>query len=205
MREDWISPWWQAMLLPERWDVCGISVPSLTLWHSFALENIANLYLLDIKDYPPTRDDAYSLLIVASLDMAGGKRLMTGPFFMARRMKWMRRKLRKVDWETLDDACRDYVQTCMRSASRWKDGTSGGAAGVPYQFGIVRVLCAEWGMARDDAWNRSYAQARAEANASAEFHGDGSVMSPSAQEMEDNWEEHPANNEDMVQFDISKN
>lgn len=205
MQDDWVSPWWQAVLLPESWDVCGISVPSLTVWHTFALENIANLYMLDIPAHPPTRDDAYSLLTVASLDMKGGRRLMTGPRFMARRLRWIKRKLRKVELDDLDAACTEYVSTCMRTASMWNDGNAGTLAGVPYQFGIVRVLCDEWGMTVEAAWNRPYALARSEAMASAEFHGGGSVMTRGAQEMEDNWTDHPANTDEMSKFEISNN
>ena len=93
MLPDWISTWWQAACLPELWDVCGVSVPSLSLWHTFALENIGNRYLCPGK--PPTKDDATSLLIFAKQDRAGGLRLLHSADYRAlwtRRIVWAIRK-----------------------------------------------------------------------------------------------------------------
>lgn len=201
MREDWISPWWQAMLLPERWDVCGVSVPSLSVWHTFALENVGNLYILGDPAQLPTRDDAYSLLLLARLDMASGRRLMTMPHYRGRQLRRLARKLKRVPWEELDDACRDYVETCTRSAERWNKG-GGRPAAVPYQFSLVRCLCADWGMDKEGAWNTPYAVARSQSNATAEFNGDDSIMGIAAQEMSDNWEEHPANTDETYTIPI---
>ena len=72
---DWISPWWQAACLPERWRVCGVDVPSLTVWHGYALENIGNRFVL-AGDVPPDKDDCASLLMFAMGDMDHGRRLM---------------------------------------------------------------------------------------------------------------------------------
>ena len=186
MRDDWVSPWWQAVNLPALWDVCGVSAPSLSVWHTFALENIGNPYLCGGR---PDQDSAASLLLFARLDMAGGQRLIAGPCYRARQMHRMYRRLRKVDPADLDAACREYVETCTRAASRFNAKSGGKPCAVPYQFHIVRRLALS-GMTFEQAWNTPYALARCYYDAAAEADGDDSIMTAAAQEMEDNWEDY---------------
>lgn len=183
MRADWISPWWQAALLPDKWDVCGVTVPPLSVWHTFALENIGNAYLCGGKPGP---DDAESLLIFASRDMAAGKRLFVAPFARARVMRKLFRRLRKMEWEDVDAACSEYVTECTRTASRWRSGSEK-PGGVPYQWRLVQALRTGQARTLDEAWNTAYATARCLFDAGAESRGDDSIMTTEAQEMEDNW------------------
>ena len=186
MRDDWVSPWWQAVLLPERWDVCGVSVPPLSVWHTFALEQVGNRYLCGGE---ADKDDASSLLLFASRDMAGGRALIWRDHARARAMRRMWKRLRRVEWSEVDDACSEYVDACLRAVSRWQKG-GGKPMAVPYQWHIVCRLSggdpAKW----DAAWNAPYAQARCVFDAAAEAAGDDSLMSPAAQEMEDNWDDY---------------
>ena len=193
MRQDWVTPWWQAALLPDMWDVCGVTVPSLSVWHTFALENIGNHYLcggsLD-------KDDAASLLLIASKDHRAGRRLFHADNYRARAMRRIHRVLKRMEWERVDAACREYVDSCMRISSRWRSG-DGKASGVPYQWHLVRLLSAGDPAKLDAAWNTSYAVARCVYDAHAESKGDTSIMSPAAQEMEDNWEDYKDQTEMM--------
>ena len=193
MRQDWITPWWQAALLPDMWDVCGVTVPSLSVWHTFALENIGNHYLcggsLD-------KDDAASLLLIASRDHRTGRRLVHADNYRARSMRRIHRVLNRMEWEQVDAACREYVDSCMRIPSRWQSG-DGKASGVPYQWHLVRLLSAGDPSKIDTAWNTSYAVARCVYDADAESKGDASIMSPAAQEMEDNWPDYKDQTEMM--------
>lgn len=158
MLPDWVSPWWQAACLPERWDVGGFSVPSLSVWHTFALENIGNGYLCG---GPITIDDAAGLLLFASRDMAGGQRLMLRQYYRERCLHRAARRLRKADWAQLHAACTEYVETCTRTAQPWEKVEGGGSpCGTPYQWHIVRVLCADYGLDLAAAWNTPYAYAR---------------------------------------------
>ena len=186
MRDDWVSPWWQAVNLPRVWNVCGVAVPSLSVWHTFALENIGNRYLCGGRQ-DPTQDDAASLLLIAKLDMRGGQRLIACDNYRTRETTRLYRRLRKVDAGALDVACREYVETCTRGVSRWN--RSGKKCAVPYQFHIVRQM-ADFGITVDDAWNTPYALARCYHDAAAEVSGDDSIMDPRAQEMEDNWDDY---------------
>ena len=180
---DWVSPWWQAAVLPDRWQVGGVSVPALSVWHTFALEQVGNRFLLSL---PADRDDAASLLMFARCDYRGGRRLILRPHHRARAMARIGRKVLRVPWPDMLAACRDYVDTCTRATSRWQRGDSKPCA-VPYQWHIVHRLCADYGYTLDAAWNAPYALARALYDAGAEAAGDDSLLSVGAQEMEDNW------------------
>lgn len=182
--ENWVSPWWQAACLPPRWDVAGVVVRALSVWHVFALEQIGNRYLCGGN---PDRDDAAGLLLFASMDVRGGRRLIVGPRFRRRAMMRMFRRLRGVEWPTLHEACRDYVSSCLRAPSRWQR-SGAKPCSVPYQFHMIRRLCRDYRMTLDAAWDTPYATARCYFDASAEADGDDTIMNAKAQEMEDNWE-----------------
>jgi len=193
MQKDWISPWWQASLLPDSWDVCGVTVPSLSVWHTFALENIGNHYLcggsLD-------KDDAASLLLIASRDHRGGRRLFHADRYRIKAMKRIHRILNRMEWDQVDAACREYVDSCMRTPSRWNSG-GGKPSGVPYQWHLIGKLSGGDPTKFEAAWNTPYAVARCVFDAYSESKGDSSIMTPAAQEMEDNWSEYKNQAETM--------
>ena len=183
--QPYVSPWWQAILLPDRWDVAGVSVPSLSVWHVFALDQIGNAYA---RGFPPTRDDAAALLLFAERDLAGGRRLMLGRFRRTRAMRRMHRLLRKIPWPDLHAACRDYVETCGRVPSRGeKAGEPALPAKCPGEWHIIRRLCMDFGMGLEEAWNTPYALARCLNDVSAEANGDRSLLNETEQEIEDEW------------------
>ena len=176
MLPDWVSPWWQAVCLPKRWDVCGVSVPSLSVWHTFMLEQVGNGYLCGTGC---TLDDAASLLMVAGRDKAGGLCLMHIDLYRQRNQRRIARKLRRLDPEELHAACLEYVTTCTRSPRRWsKEGAKANAAAVPYQLHLVRALCRDYGYTIDNAWNETYGYARTLFDASAEARGDDTIVKP---------------------------
>ena len=186
----WITPWWQAALLPDSWDVCGMRVPSLSVWHVFALENISNAYLMGGK---ADRDSAASLLLFASRDYSGGRRLMLSRYYRARQMRKVARRLRKMPQDAIHAACGEYVQTCTRHGHRERQG--GGAAipaGAPEPWAIVVALrcCGDsWAT----AWNTPYAVGREFLDARDEGNGH-TVLTPATygEHMHDRWEEEYA-------------
>jgi len=182
---DWVSPWWQAACLPKRWDVCGVSVPSLSVWHTFALENLGNGYLCGGRG---DMDDAACLLLIASGDMAEGRKLVdvSRPLYRQRQQHSMFRRLSKLEPADVAAACGEYAETCMREARRWKKKDGGGVvAGAPYQFHVVHALCAGYQMGLDDAWNTSYAYARMLYDARAEANGNASIATIAAEALAD--------------------
>ena len=188
MGEDWISPWWQALTVPRSWDVCGVSVPALSVWHYFALENIGNAYF---RGGDPSADDAASLLLFCSRDMAGGLRLIHGDNYRRRAMVRMARRLRVFTREQLDSACQEYVSTCTRSAHRVPQSGAGGTpAGTPTAWAIVSVLTSG-GLAWAEAWDFPYVLARASLDAWDERQAN-AVMAPwlYGEHMFDNWPEY---------------
>jgi hypothetical protein len=96
------------------------------------------------------------------------------------------RKLARQPWESVDAACRDYVDSCTRVLSRFRKGNETPCA-VPYQFHIVRRMCAHYGIDLGRAWDMPYSVARCYSDAVAESDGDDSLMSVRAQRMEDEW------------------
>jgi hypothetical protein len=194
MRDDWVSPWWQAVCLPRTWDVGGFVVPSLSVWHVFALQNVANRYVFDGPK--PMIDDAASLLLFASRDMAEGLDLIHNAAYRQRNLLKYFRKLRRKKWDVLHAACTEYVSTCMRTVSRWQKSTSKPCA-VPLCWHLVSYLVE--GQPYPDAyvaaWNMPFAVAKCLYDAKSEMNGDDSIMSIAAQEMEDNWDDYKDNTE----------
>jgi hypothetical protein len=183
MLPDWISPWWQAACLPRRWNVAGVSVPSLSVWHTFALENIGNPYLCG---GPADRDDAAALLLFARHDRIGGLRLLHDARYRTRAMRRMFWALRRVPFGEIDGACQQYVETCTRAPRRWrKDGESAGSCAVPYQLHILRAACADFRIPVAGAWDMPYAEARMYYDAHAESQGDTSLMKPEHEALDD--------------------
>ena len=175
MLDGWISPWWQAVCLPRLWDVCGVRVNALSVWHTLALENIGNRYLCGGM---PTRDDATSLLLFAQGNRASGLRMMLGPNYRNKQMKRMARKVKRMNWPELDEACRDYIDTCTRTPRRWTpEGAGPNVQRVPYQLHFVRALCSEYGYTEAQAWDTPYEYARILYDSYAEANGDTSIAS----------------------------
>lgn len=189
MKCDWISPFWQAALIPDRWDVAGIPLGPLTVWHSFALDNTRNAFMFAA---PADRDDACSLLIFCSGDYRHGKRLFFDDAFRNRQMFRMYRRLRDIPWDRLERACREYVHVCTRAASRYTPaGQNPQPERVPAQWHMVRLLSQSDPCRLEPAWNTPFAVARALFDAWAESEkDDSSILSLPAQEMEDNWSEY---------------
>ena len=179
---DWVSPWFEAACLPDRWDVAGIEVDALTIWHTFALERCGCLFLIGGK---PTRDDAASLLIFAERNHADGRRLLLDPRYKAKAQRRIHRRIKSIPWESLCAACFDYCAACLRTLDRFE--SDGGSAAVPYQFHILRQLCAEWGYTMPSAWDAGYSIGRSMYDASAEAAGDKKLMSEEVQHMTDTW------------------
>ena len=180
---DWVSPWFEAACLPDRWDVAGIEVDALTIWHTFALERGGNRFI--VGGDPPDRDDAASLLIVAERNHAAGRRLMLDDRYRGKAQSRMHNRIKGIEWMPLLSACYDYTGACLRTLDRFAG--DGSPAAVPYQFHILRVICAEWGYTMPAAWDVPYSLARHYYDASAEAAGDKKLMSEDVQHITDTW------------------
>jgi hypothetical protein len=168
----YVSPWWQALNLPDRWDVAGVVVPSLTVWHSLALAQSGNAYLCGGE---VTKNDAAGLLLICGMDMDGYRRLAADLRQMDRTLYRMYRRLVRVPWGQLDAACGDYVRACTRCMRRVASKDGGHDAVAPHEWHLVRVLCRTYGMNLTEAWGTPYALARAYYDTDAEANGDKNI------------------------------
>jgi hypothetical protein len=157
-----VPSWLQAALVPDRWNVAGVSCGVLTVWHHFALGCSGNAYLWGGET---DHDAAAELLLYCSGDYAAGKRLFAQPFYRARRMRRIDRILRRRQWQEIDAACRYYVRSCLRTPQHVQIvSTSNGAppkpAKAPLAWVLVQFLCAGNPAQIRAAWNTPYATAQ---------------------------------------------
>jgi len=104
----------QAVLLPRTWDVCGIIVPPLSIWHVYILQTTGNSYLCggDL-----TLDSAAEVLMYASLDVKDGRKLYTQPFFRQRHRNKILKALNKIESVEIYNAMTEYISECVRTPS----------------------------------------------------------------------------------------
>ena len=173
MSDGYVSPWWQAMLLPDRWDLCGIELHAMSVWHTFALENLNNAYICDdIYD----KDAAASLILFCQRDWNAGRDLFLRPVYRAHALRKIFKTVSRLPWKDLDVCIQEYVQACNRTPDHKhkKDGNSKTAA-APYQWHVVAILCSRYGMTVDQAWNYPNARARCMFDTYQETRGDDSL------------------------------
>lgn len=193
MNRDWISPWWQALVLPQRWDVCGVAVGPLSVWHHFALTNLGNKFLCIGDKEKADRDDAASLLILCERGYAAGRELFHNPRTRLKATKRIGAALLKLDMPDITAACGEYVNECTRHGHRvHQPGASGTPCGTPEHWAIVAALCKS-GVSFEAAWDTAYAVGRSLLDALDESAGN-CVLAPWSygEYMHDNWSEMEA-------------
>ena len=179
MLDGYVSPWWQAVLLPSRWDLCGIEIGVMSVWHLFALEQLDNAYVCGgLGD----RDAAASLILICQRDFEDGRALYLRPRVRARALASIHRDIKPLKIEDLRAACSDYVTACLRVPEHLRptDG-SGKSLKAPYQWHLILCLCERYGMTKYQAWNHPYAEARCLYDAWQESKGDESLAGASVQ------------------------
>lgn len=183
MSDGYITPWWQASLLPDKWDICGVEVHALSVWHLYALENLNNTYACGgIHD----RDAAASLLLICQRDYAGTKDLFLKPFARARVLARIHKTVKNIPWSELDAACTDYCLTCTRVPEHLKPGKqddnhTGKFLSAPIVFHLALCLCDQYQKSETEAWNTPYARARCMYDVWREATGDESLASETIQ------------------------
>ena len=170
----YISPWTQALLLPRVWDVCGVVVPPLSLWHRYILRVVGNPYI-----YQSTtgKDAAAEVLIYSSLDVTEGRKLYTDHCRRERLTNKIVKKLEKMSMEDVDDAINEYVKSCLRVPGHKVKDRPAGVAAVSSVTAPVEFVLASWLAAGnpdkiDSAFNVSYSMAMALFDASRNAKGE---------------------------------
>lgn len=159
---DHVSTWFQAALLPERWNVAGVSCGVLSVWHAFAMSETGNPYR---SGGACDRDAAAALLSFCSLDYAGGKRLFAQPLHRARVVSSINRKLKAAEWTDIHAAICDYVDTCTRTPGhKQREAVKGQpqarSVAAPICWVLVDFLSRGDPQKIEAAWNTPYAVAR---------------------------------------------
>ena len=123
------SPWLQTLLLPRLWDVCGILVKPLSVWHVYVLQTSGNPY---IKGGDVDLDSATEVLLYASSTLQEGRRLYWEPHYRAKRRKRIVNKIRRLEWDNIHAAISEYVAACCRTPGhKEKIATPNDPAGKP--------------------------------------------------------------------------
>jgi hypothetical protein len=170
-----VSEWWQSVVLPDRWSVCGVSVRALSVWHLFALEQLENPFVVGGEI---TADAVAGLLLVCQTDYDTGRKLFTDHAEVLRRSKRIYAKLRKIDTNTMIGTAHEYFATCTETPERWIEERKGRSMAAPICAHMVLCLCSQYGFNHTDAWNRGYADARCMMEVWREREGDTSLITP---------------------------
>lgn len=187
MSDGYITPWWQAALLPDRWDVCGIAVRAMSVWHYYALEQLNNAYVCGgIHD----RDAAASLLLICGRDRDETRALYLRSRARAKALSRIHKAIKPIKFAELDSACTDYCLACTRVPEHVRpglpgDNTSGKLLSAPVALHIVLCLCDHYQMTEAQAWNHPYADARCKYDTWRESMGDESLASAGTQRRTD--------------------
>lgn len=183
MSVSYVSPWWQAAMMPPRWNVAGVMCGPLSVWHTYALEQLGNPYAIGGAC---TRADGVALLALCGCDMDAGRRIIMRTGARARSILRVNIRTATRSDDAIHAACLDYVRSCDYTARRWQKSAAGSkGAAAPYQYHIVHAMCRDYNMLTQNAWDMPYAVARCQYDAAAEARGDDSLMRDEYMRMED--------------------
>lgn len=169
-----VSEWWQALVLPERWSVCGVSVRALSVWHLYALEQTGNAF---VNGGDITMNDVASLLLVCRTDYRSGRNLFVDPAEVKCQSTKMFKALRgKKDHDAILEAM-DFFATCTESPRRWTDESKTNGISAPACRHIVLCLTNQYNFDHVAAWNHAYSDARCMYETWREREGDTSLVS----------------------------
>jgi len=191
--EVYVSPWWQASILPSRWDVCGYILPALSVWHLWVLENtppgIGSPYLTG--ELLPDLDDAAALICVARHTKA---QWTDGVQWDAGRRRALardiHRRLRRIGEAAALGTVADYAFNCMRVPAHDypKNAKVKGVRG-PWQWHLVVAISGGDPARMEAAWDMPFAAARCTADILRERlpGGDESLADARRQRTIDEW------------------
>jgi hypothetical protein len=108
----YISPWMQACLLPRKWDVCGLIVKPLSVWHEYVLRAAGNPYLCGGK---PTPDAASEVMMYVMGGITHGRKLFVDEKYRAHTRAIVAQAIKKHGGEKVDAALSEYVEECLRT------------------------------------------------------------------------------------------
>ena len=168
---------WMKGLLGAPGMVGGAHLRPMTLGHVATLRNLRNKYLLGGV---PTFMDLAVGVAVCKLSWPELREWLVGDDM--RELKTWSRKTHK-NWQKHGDAFSAWVGDNMTGPARWvEEGGKYKQLKAPWEWHLARILCKDWGMTFDQAWDTPVARARCCWDVTAEAHGDESLVSESEEE-----------------------
>lgn len=160
----YISPWLQAALIPQRWDVCGIICPPLTVWAHYVLRTSRNAYMTGGAN--PSKDAAAEVLLYASRTHAEGAALYWQDRKRVKALRQLHKQLAPQAVEDVDKAVAEYVFECLRApthevilASTKRDTVKSEPVKAPLEWVIVEYLTGGDPAKLEAAWNTGFSAA----------------------------------------------
>lgn len=184
---DHVSTWLQAALLPDRWNVAGVSCGALSVWHVFVLQQTANPYYIGT---PTDRDAATALLMYCSQDYASGKRMFSAAFHRARTRHKVTRVIQRQEWPVIDADVTAYIESCTRTPGHKQPVAMPGerssarrSAASPLCWVLVDFLSRGSPEKIEAAWNTPYSVARCMFDARRDIQGDDETLETADEEI----------------------
>jgi hypothetical protein len=126
----YVSPWMQSLVIPQRWNVCGVECRPLSLWHGYILRTAGNPFVCGGE---PTLDAASEVLMYCSGGVTHGRRLYNGPHYRARHRRRVTRMIERKGAQVALAAVMEYTRECLRvpTHSISKGSTKGDSGSKP--------------------------------------------------------------------------
>jgi DNA-binding FrmR family transcriptional regulator len=158
----YISPWLQAVLLPEKWDVCGVICRPVSVWHLYILLSVQNPFIFGGKY---GNDAVTEVLMYCCGDMAHGKRMYNDKRYMASVANRIIKAVNKAGKSYASKAVEEYTAECLRSPTHKKiiassTGEKTKPLSAPVPWVLVDFLSAGNPDKIEAAWNTPYVTAR---------------------------------------------
>lgn len=157
------STWLQSLLLPRKWDVCGIITRPLSLWHVYILQKTGNPYLCGGVT---TIDAAAEVLIYASCGLKEGRDLYWKPAFRSKQRKKIHAKLKRLKQEQVNPAINEYVSACVfapehkeKVSDNWQKEIPQKPIPVPASWIYAQHLICQCGKSLEDAFDTPFCEA----------------------------------------------
>jgi len=173
----YVSPWMQALLLPRKWDVCGVICSPLTLWQVYVLRSSGNAYFCSIIDSAPSMDSASEVLLYSDLDVVSGRRLYIDELYRDKIRNRIYKRLRRQEWGKVDSAVYEYVSECTRTPGHKEKAADPKApksrkVAAPLEWVLAEYVAGGDASRLDEAWNTPYSIAICMFDASRDVSGD---------------------------------
>jgi hypothetical protein len=122
----YVSPWMQAIVGPQVWNVCGIVCRPLSNWHAYILRTDRNPVVCGGQ---PSLDAASEVLMYCGGGIAHGRRLYSEPHYRDKARRRVARQIKRQGVSRCVAAVLEYTRECLRVPTH--SISAGSAKGEP--------------------------------------------------------------------------